>query len=305
MRRVLTGLAIAALAGVPAVHVNAAPNTNVPAWLQALALRDSAAMGDAQPRSVSYRINGPWATISLSGRFVCGRSCPMPPHGGPRGGPVVTPRGTRATLRVDMRTRMIMGLGLTYPALNAPHHGSASPPARMQFDFFEAKEGPATAFSSLQRQPGLSPSGSQVTISARARRIGYLRFKGHGHTLLLAPTQAGGFCTSLSGAYGGTSCPLTSALRRGKGALAPGMTGDASGPILFNGYFTVTNAARLQVTYQNGRRDTIPFAWVNSPIRAGFFLYDLTAHRRPGQRPVALTLLDTRGRQLDQQPVSS
>ena len=83
------------------------------------------------------------------------------------------------------------------------------------------------------------------------------------------------------------------------------MTGDASGPILFDGYFTIANAERLQVTYQDGRRDTVPFAWVTSPIRAGFFVYDLATHRHPGQRPVALTLLDANGKSLSRQRMSA
>jgi hypothetical protein len=116
--------------------------------------------------------------------------------------------------------------------------------------------------------------------------------------LLVAPTREGGFCTSLSGPYGGTSCPLTAVVRGDVGVLAPDMVGDAGGPILFDGYFTVPSAARLQVTYQDGERATIPFVSVTSPIRAGFFLYDLTTHRRAGHRPAVVTLFDTRGRQL-------
>jgi hypothetical protein len=87
-------------------------------------------------------------------------------------------------------------------------------------------------------------------------------------------------------------------VRAPAGVLAPDMVGDAAGPMMFNGYLTFGDAARLEVTYQDGSRATVPFVWVTSPIRAGFFLFDLTAHRRAGQRPVFVTLFDAQGRQL-------
>jgi len=125
-----------------------------------------------------------------------------------------------------------------------------------------------------------------------------LSVSGREHVLVVAPTEEGGFCTSLSGPYGTTGCPLTAVVRGEAGVLAPDVIGDASGPIMFNGYFTFPSAARLRVTFEDGERATIPFVWVTRPIRAGFFLYDLTAHRRAGHRPAVVTLLDGRGRQL-------
>jgi hypothetical protein len=86
--------------------------------------------------------------------------------------------------------------------------------------------------------------------------------------------------------------------------LDPGATGDASGPILLDGYFTVANAARLQVTYQDGSTATIPFVWVSKPINAGLFVYDLAAHRRPGHRPDTLTLFNSQGTRLDSQHIT-
>jgi hypothetical protein len=165
-----------------------------------------------------------------------------------------------------------------------------APPARTVIEFGTAAMGPRSAFSSVHH--------FGITIAARARRVAALRLGGRDHVLLVAPTREGGFCTSLFGPYGGTSCPLTAVVRGEVGVLAPDMVGDASGPILFDGYFTFPSAARLQVTYQDGERGTIPFVWVTSPIRAGFFLYDLTRHRRAGHRPAFVTLLDGHRRQL-------
>jgi len=167
---------------------------------------------------------------------------------------------------------------------------STAPPARTVIDFGTATMGPRSAFSSVHH--------FGVTIAARARQIAVLDVDGRQHVLLVVPTREGGFCTSLSGPYGGTSCPLTAVVRGDVGVLAPDMVGDAGGPILFDGYFSFPSAARLLVTYQDGERATILFVWVTGPIRAGLFLYDLTGHRRAGHRPAVVTLLDRHGRRL-------
>jgi len=168
-----------------------------------------------------------------------------------------------------------------------------APPARTVIAFADASPGPRTAFASIQRHYRFG-----VTIAARGRRVAALSAGGGEHVLLVAPTAEGGFCTSLSGPNGGTACPLTAVVRGPDGVLAPDLVGDAGGPILFNGYFTFARAARLEVTYQDGARATVPFVWVTGPIRAGFFLYDLTAHRRAGHRPAFVTLFDAQGQQL-------
>jgi hypothetical protein len=287
---------------VPAGPVNAASGAKAQVWLQALARRDAAALGDPKPRSISFRLRGSSATVVLSGHFACSRSsCPFMVSG-PIGSPGSV-RGTRAVITVDMETRTATGFAVTYPML-ALGPGSPSPPARTRINFFEAAQGPAAAFSSLHH-PGLSSPAFQVRIAARARRIASLYLKGRDHVLLVAPTKGGGFCTSLSGPYGGTGCPLTGKLRASRGVLDPGTTGDASGPILFDGHFTVAHVARLLVTYQDGATGTIPFVWVSKPISAGFFVYDLSAHRRPGHRPIALSLFDTHGKQLYRERLST
>jgi hypothetical protein len=296
MRRAVIVLVIAAITAVPTARVGAARGAKVPAWLQELARHDAAALGDAKPRSISFRFDGWAGTVVMRGRFACSRPrCPFVLNGH-----IDSVRGTIATIRVNTHSRAVIGYGLTYPRL-VLCPGSPSPPARVQIEFSEAAESRAGVFSSLRRSPG----PGRPEIAAHARRIVSLCLNGRSRELLVAPTRGGGFCSSLTGPYGGTGCPLTSAARREHGVLAPGMTGDASGPILFNGYFTFADAARLRVDYQDGRRDTIPFAWVSAPIRAGFFLYGLTEHRRPGHRPVTLTLLNAHGKQLAERRLPS
>ena len=190
-------------------------------------------------------------------------------------------RGTVFTAVIRLPSHLPAHLDLRYPQLAIGP--GAHPPPRTDIAFAEAMEGPWSAFSSLPQ------------ASERGRRIASLWVDRPHHTqvLLVAPTRDGGFCTSLSGAYGGTGCPTPGA-HRGP-VLHAGLTGDAGGPILFDGYFTDSSGARLEVAYEDGTRETVPFAWVGSPIRAGFFLFDLTQHRKAGHRPSTLTLFDARG----------
>jgi hypothetical protein len=112
--------------------------------------------------------------------------------------------------------------------------------------------------------------------------------------LFAAPTTAGGFCRSLAGPYGGTACFPNTA--RASKRLNSGLTGDASGPILFNGTFFDARGTRLEVRYQDGRRSLIPISWVDAPIRAGFFFYKIPgAQRHRGHRPLTLSLYSVKG----------
>ena len=168
-------------------------------------------------------------------------------------------------------------------------------PARTSVNFGTAPNGPAAEFSWLKQMP-LRPSAPRVVVTGRARRITDLTFNGRDHLYFVAPTLAGGYCTAVSGPYGGSGC----ADHRPR--LDPGLTGDQSGPILFHGSFSNAAAARLVVTYQDGSKNQIPFVWVNTPINAGFFLYQVpTANRRPGDRPRLLSIFNKTGQLLAQQ----
>jgi hypothetical protein len=156
----------------------------------------------------------------------------------------------------------------------------AAVPARTTRDFLNAPLGPASA---LQSMP--------LELTARARRITELSFKGRNHVLLVAPAAGGGYCDSLSGPYGGASCVSSPSNH-----IQPGLVGDQSGPILFHGSFANSDATRLEVTYQDGTTSQIPFVWVGRPIRAGFFVFQVTnSHRRLGARPKTLSLFDASG----------
>ena len=211
---------------------------------------------------------------------------------------VETPTWHGSLVRISLLIVAALGaLALTVSAL-------ASELMRRNVDFGSAPLGPRAAFSGIALRSAHDTHGARIVLTAAARRIALIDWNGL-RPLLVAPTKGGGFCESLSGAYGGTGCVSGSA-RRHIGRLNPGLTGDASGPIAFNGTFFNAHGIRLEVRYQDGHSNTIPIIWVNSPINAGFFVYKIAAnHRQPGHRPVSLSLFSATGRLLAHQRLSS
>ena len=211
---------------------------------------------------------------------------------------VETPTWHGSLVRISLLIVAALGaLALTVSAL-------ASEPMRRNVDFGSAPLGPRAAFSGIALRSVQVPHAARIVLTAPARRIALIHWNGL-RQLLVAPTKGGGFCESLSGAYGGTGC-IPGSVRRLSGRLNPGLVGDASGPIAFNGTFFNALGARLEVRYQDGRRNTVPIVWVNGPINAGFFVYKIAAnHRQPGHRPVSLSLFSTTGRLLAHQRLSS
>jgi hypothetical protein len=59
---------------------------------------------------------------------------------------------------------------------------------------------------------------------------------------------------------------------------------------------------RLQILYEDGRRDDVRLVWVSPPIDAGFFLFETPSeHRRVGHRAKALVALDDEGKEVGRQ----
>ena len=191
---------------------------------------------------------------------------------------------------MSVRTAFVAVIGA---ALIAAGAASASASGRTNVHFASAPPGPKSAFASITRS---RPHFPKIVLAARARRVAVIHWNGE-RPLLVAPTTAGGFCKSLAGAYGGTSCIPNSA--RASNTLNSGLTGDAGGPIAFNGNFFDPRGTRLEVRYQDGHRSLIPIIWVDAPIRAGFFVFKIpSAQRHPGHRPLTLSLYAATGTRL-------
>jgi len=119
--------------------------------------------------------------------------------------------------------------------------------------------------------------------------------------LWIAPTTRGGFCLFVEGGAG--QCDAARAL-----TFWPTFSigGDFShqgvitkGPVLIDGSTTLSDAARVEVQFEDGSSVTIPVVWVSAPIDAGFFGYEVpAAHWRVGSRPILLILRDADGNEL-------
>jgi hypothetical protein len=191
---------------------------------------------------------------------------------------------------VSVRIAFLAAMG----ALILAGTASASRPQRIDVHFASAPPAPKSAFATITRHDHLP--GPKIVLAARARRVAVIHWNG-ARPLLVAPTPTGGFCKSLAGPYGGTACFPNTA--RASKRLNSGLTGDASGPILFNGTFFDPRGTRLEVRYQDGRRSLIPIIWVDAPIRAGLFVFKIpSAQRRPGHRPLTLSLYSANGARL-------
>jgi hypothetical protein len=165
---------------------------------------------------------------------------------------------------------------------------SASTPPRTDVRFASAPLGPASTFASITRRTAAPP----IVMAERARRVAVIHWDGD-RPLLVAPTTAGGFCESLAGPYGGAGCFTGT---RQRNVLDSGLTADASGPIALNGKLFNSHGVRLEVRYEDGRTNMVPIIWVSKPINAGFFVFVIPrAQRRPGHRPLAITLFSATG----------
>ena len=158
---------------------------------------------------------------------------------------------------------------------------------------------------SLGAPPGMAPQA----IESQARRVGVFHVFGRAHVLYVAPTRRGGFCTMLTGAFGGcrttrSGRPLSltwggSVIRLPPAPQEPQHTTEVGGEVIASG------ARTIQVEYEDGSKDAIPFVYVSKPIDAGFFFYGSPrGHERPGTRVRAVSVLDRRGRVIDRERIS-
>jgi hypothetical protein len=204
---------------------------------------------------------------------------------------------TRNLLRFPVALAVVAALAFVGSA-------AASGSGRTNVDFAGAPLAPRATFESIVRASSRSGGAPPIVLAAPARQVALVQWRGKQRPLLVAPTTGGGFCESLSGPYGGTLCRPGSA--RNRNGLNTGLTGDAGGPIGFNGSFLDARGTRLEVAYQDGRTSDIPTIWVSSPVRAGFFVFNMAKlHRRPGHRPIALSLFSTNGALLTEARIAS
>lgn len=132
----------------------------------------------------------------------------------------------------------------------------------------------------------------------------------------LAPRTDGGFCSLLelqrpdgtSGGGGAECVPLMrdrlsfeTSLR---GSVSP--SGEIlSGPVLIDGWVSLAKADSVEILFESGGADALPFVWVTEPVNAGFFVYGVPqAHWQPGRLPTAIVVRDAEGKEIAHEDVT-
>lgn len=146
-------------------------------------------------------------------------------------------------------------------------------------------------------------------IASDARSVYVFRLASGDHTLSLTRTSGGSFCWVITEFSSGCQTILSAHGPYKTGELDPVRIGLTftdipaptmkQEPVLIGGNIRSSAADRLQVEFEDGHDETIPYVWVSEPIDAGFFLYEVPDDRwQAGKRPIALALSSADGKLL-------
>jgi hypothetical protein len=158
---------------------------------------------------------------------------------------------------------------------------------------------------------GVPPTFGQGVQADRAMKVLEAPAGADGKAMLwLAPLRHDGFCTLLdvNGRGGGGGCEELGYDRLSlevslHGRVAP--DGEVlSGPVLLSGYTATRRDETLVLRFEDGATARISVVWVSAPVDTGFFVYAVPAPNwREGHLPTTLTLLSTKGEELDRRDV--
>lgn len=176
----------------------------------------------------------------------------------------------RTRLRIAIAAAVIAALAIS-PALGLPlptlNFGNADPaPAKVIKQFDALRVG--------------APAGMDAKVLAdETRAITTSMLDGRPHTLWVAPTTFGGFCTLWTQLGGGCDRLGTTPLDVSWG----GSGGSASGLRAVNylfGHVDSDYADGVEVRFADGTTAQPQVVWVSEPIRAGFFLYGIPEEKQ-------------------------
>jgi hypothetical protein len=166
---------------------------------------------------------------------------------------------------------------------------------------FGAEDKPSNVIERyFSNQTGV-PSGTEV-LAKQARLAVQISIAGYGRqSLWVAPIKGGGFCSTASICALDRSVPLAATLL--VTGPKPRIHVDAGEPrearVFVRGHTLARGATKLAAHYEDGSVDRTPIAWMDKPIEAGFFIYEIPkSHWDPGTRLVALTAESAGGRVL-------
>jgi len=169
-------------------------------------------------------------------------------------------------------------------------------------DFNTAEKGPTKVVNDFGSMEVGAPEGmAPGVLPEQARRIPGLYLDGKPYNLYVAPTRQGGFCAT-------NGCISDRSTLVGRiSVTTEGFPSKAGvvGVSRISGEFIEEGGERLELSYQDGTRDEVPFVWVTAPIDAGFFVFAIPeAHRVSAARPVRVTLFDKDGKELAGDPIA-
>jgi hypothetical protein len=132
----------------------------------------------------------------------------------------------------------------------------------------------------------------------------------------LALRTGGGFCSLLelqtldgTSRGGGAECiPLMQQRLSVETSLRGGASSSGeilSGPVLIDGWVSLTKADSVEVQFEGGGAVTLPFVWVADPVNAGFFVFGVPqAHWQAGRLPTEIVVRDAAGKDIAHEPVT-
>jgi hypothetical protein len=191
----------------------------------------------------------------------------------------------RRARRGPTRRVVLLAAAVAAVAVAAPASGLHEP----ILDFFAGEPAPERVRRDFETFDSGAPRGmAPGVIPGQSRRILTARLSDGAHTLWVAPTEAGGFCTYWSGMTAGCD-------RLGTVPLSLTYGGD---PYVITGHADAAYVHSVEARYAGGRAEPVDVTWVGPPIDAGFFAYE------PGEAvPDQLVGLDADGNVITTHPV--
>ena len=192
----------------------------------------------------------------------------------------------RAHRRAIARVAVPIAAALAVVALAAPASGLHEP----IIEFVTGDAAPERVRTDFERfDSGAPPGMAPGVIPGESRRIMSTRLSGGAHTLWVAPTKAGGFCTYWSKMTAGCD-------RLGTVPLAVTYGGE---PFVITGHADADYVDSVEVRFADGPVEHADMTWVGAPIDAGFFAYEPP----DGRVPRELVGLDAHGNVVTTHPI--
>jgi hypothetical protein len=174
----------------------------------------------------------------------------------------------RASRRRMARVALPIAAALTVVAVAAPASGLHEP----IIEFVNGEPAPERVRNDFQTfDSGAPPGMAPGVIPGESRRIMTARLSDGAHTLWVAPTKAGGFCTYWSGMTGGCDRLGTVPLSVTYGGV----------PFVITGHASADYVDSVEVRFGDGSVERPDVTWVGRPIDAGFFAYEASDGRVP------------------------